>query len=125
MEDVYYDDDKVTDKGLNAYYDRLRSEGSLDAQAAVAGALKFRDFKKFVEGIPMIKTETLLIWGREDKWIPLRIGMMFKRDIKGSYLCVFNDCGHAPQEEFPVRTAHLISAFIANKPFEIYCDKNE
>lgn len=47
-----------------------------------------------------IKQPTLLIWGRADGLTPLaEYGERFKKEIKGSQLLVFEQCGHVPQVE--------------------------
>jgi pimeloyl-ACP methyl ester carboxylesterase len=47
-----------------------------------------------------IKQPTLIIWGRDDGLTPLKdYGERFKREIKGSELLVFEQCGHVPQVE--------------------------
>ncbi|HEX8174837.1 MAG TPA: alpha/beta hydrolase [Pyrinomonadaceae bacterium] len=47
-----------------------------------------------------IKQPTLIIWGRQDGLTPLReLGERFKREIAGSELIVFEECGHVPMVE--------------------------
>lgn len=47
-----------------------------------------------------IKQPTLIIWGRDDGLTPLaEYGDRFKREINGSQLLVFEQCGHAPMVE--------------------------
>ena len=38
--------------------------------------------------------------------------MRFKRDIAGSSIVVFDDLGHVPQEEDPVRTVAALKSFL-------------
>ncbi len=42
---------------------------------------------------------TLLIWGRQDKVVPLNAGQIYQRSIKDSKLTVFDQCGHRPEIE--------------------------
>jgi pimeloyl-ACP methyl ester carboxylesterase len=46
-----------------------------------------------------IKMPTLLIWGRQDRIIPLQLGESMQRAIPGAKLVVLDHCGHAPQLE--------------------------
>ncbi|HEX8747538.1 MAG TPA: alpha/beta hydrolase [Pyrinomonadaceae bacterium] len=47
-----------------------------------------------------IKQPTLIIWGRHDGLTPLKeFGERFKREIRGSELIVFDECGHVPMVE--------------------------
>lgn len=49
--------------------------------------------------VKTIKRPTLIIWGREDGLLPLTDGERFNKDIAGSKLVVFDQCGHVPNFE--------------------------
>lgn len=49
--------------------------------------------------VKTIKRPTLIIWGRQDGLVPLSEGERFNRDIAGSKLIVFEECGHVPNFE--------------------------
>jgi pimeloyl-ACP methyl ester carboxylesterase len=50
--------------------------------------------------LAVIKQPTLIVWGRDDGLTPLaEYGERFKREIPGSQLLVFEQCGHVPQVE--------------------------
>ena len=59
-----------------------------------------------------IKQETLIIWGRNDDWIPLKYGCRFNHDIKRSSLVVIPQCGHVPQDEKPDEVAQILYQFL-------------
>ena len=59
-----------------------------------------------------IRVPTLIIWGQEDKVVPLEGGRNFKRDIPDAELAIFPSCGHIPQEEEPLETRRLIQDFL-------------
>ena len=44
---------------------------------------------------------TLILWGRQDKIIPLEIGERLRQDIPNSRLEIIDKAGHIPQEEVP------------------------
>ena len=46
-----------------------------------------------------IKKPTLIIWGKQDGLLKLADGEQFKREIAGSELIVFDQCGHVPMVE--------------------------
>jgi pimeloyl-ACP methyl ester carboxylesterase len=116
LDEVFYDRDLVTKERVTAYFDRLRTENGLDAQVAVARTLNPDAFERFQKRIPEVNVPTLLIWGRDDRWVPLSIGQRFRKDIPGSVLVVLSRCGHIPQEERPEITARLVADFVAGKP---------
>ena len=53
------------------------------------------------------------MWGGRDRLIPPENAVRFHRDIAGSTLAMFDDLGHAPEEEAPARTV---------VPCSIFCD---
>jgi len=55
---------------------------------------------------------TLIIWGGRDRLIPPDDAERFHRDIAGSTLVVFDDLGHAPEEEDPARTVVAVKRFL-------------
>jgi 2-hydroxy-6-oxonona-2,4-dienedioate hydrolase len=46
-----------------------------------------------------LRRPTLVVWGREDKLIPLLFGRQFNQEIIGSRLVIIERCGHMPQVE--------------------------
>ncbi|HEV2764596.1 MAG TPA: alpha/beta fold hydrolase, partial [Pyrinomonadaceae bacterium] len=62
-----------------------------------------------------IKQPTLILWGREDRLTPLaREGERFKREIAGSQLVVFDNCGHVPQAECAADFNAALLKFLGN-----------
>ncbi|MEW6265865.1 MAG: alpha/beta hydrolase [Thermodesulfobacteriota bacterium] len=121
LSQVMHDQSRVTPPRVQAYFDRLRTEGGLEAQIAVSRALDAKAFESYIKRIPEIKVPTLLLWGREDKWIPLEtIGLRFQRELTNSTLAVLPGCGHIPQEEQPEKTSALILDFIEGRPIPDY-----
>jgi pimeloyl-ACP methyl ester carboxylesterase len=55
---------------------------------------------------------TLIVWGRRDPLIPVEHAMVAHRGIPGSRLEIFDDTGHFPQLERPIRFARLLMDFI-------------
>jgi pimeloyl-ACP methyl ester carboxylesterase len=62
--------------------------------------------------IPELKLPTLIIWGGRDRLIPPENAERFHRDIAGSTLAIFEDLGHAPEEEDPARTVVSVKQFL-------------
>lgn len=65
--------------------------------------------------LPNIKSETLLIWGNDDKDTPIPIGFSMKRLIPNSKLEIIPDAGHFSFLDQPNTAAILISEFITAK----------
>lgn len=61
-----------------------------------------------VQGLP-----TLLVWGREDKIVPVSAGQVYNRAIVGSELAVFDGCGHRPEIERSQEFIARVQSFLA------------
>lgn len=64
------------------------------------------------EKIASISAPTLIVWGREDKWIPLEAGQMLQKKINGAQLEILDEVAHMPQVEAPQKFMALIDGFI-------------
>jgi pimeloyl-ACP methyl ester carboxylesterase len=62
----------------------------------------------------LIKQPTLVLWGENDREVPFRVGELLHKNIAGSRLIVFRDCGHLPHEEFPLEFTGVISNFCSD-----------
>ena len=58
-----------------------------------------------------VKQPTLLVWGENDRVIPLRNGKRLYNSIPDSRLVVFKDCGHVPHEEYTDDFVKLVANF--------------
>ncbi len=109
LEKSFFDDSKVTDERVNAYYQPLKTQGG--QLSATRARAQFELFP-IEDRIPGIKVPTLIIWGAEDTLIPLEAGRKLNELISGSKLVIFEKCGHGPQEEMPERVLSEIAGFI-------------
>ena len=109
---AFYDAGKITDTRIDAYFNRLRTRGGINSQVAVATSFDQELILTYAGRLHDIKQETLIIWGRNDSWIPLKDGCRFNHDIKRSTLVVIPQCGHVPQEEKPDEVAQILYQFL-------------
>ncbi len=56
---------------------------------------------------------TLIIWGREDRVVPVECGELYRKAIAGSTLEIIDHCGHFPHLEKPAEFSRAISGFLA------------
>jgi len=61
-----------------------------------------------------LKQPTLVLWGREDKLIPLSFGEQFHREIVDSRLRIIDNCGHMPQLECPNEFSAAVLKFFSD-----------
>lgn len=113
LDEVYFDRTRISPQTRRAYYDRLRSDGALAAQTAIVSAVNAPGLRTLFERVPTIQLPTLILWGEQDRWVPLAVGQALQREIAGSQLVVLPRCGHLPQEEWPDQTTALFADFLA------------
>lgn len=82
------------------------SEGFLPAVAALTGY-------DLLDRLEDIHDPTLIVWGRDDLVVPASDSAGFAERISGSRLVVFDDCGHVPMAERPLRFNRLLAEFAA------------
>jgi 2-hydroxy-6-oxonona-2,4-dienedioate hydrolase len=61
-----------------------------------------------------IKAETLIVWGRNDRFVPVDTGYRLNAGILNSQLHVFNKCGHWAQWEHAERFNRLVLDFLTH-----------
>ncbi|MGH2691727.1 MAG: alpha/beta fold hydrolase [Actinomycetota bacterium] len=59
-----------------------------------------------------ITAPTLILWGREDRLVPVGLGHRLANTIRDSRLEVLPDVGHVPQFEYPEETRRLVLGFL-------------
>ncbi len=109
---AYYDPSKITDEQIAAYAGPIAAPGGKHALIETGRQLVPANFDKLVKRYKNITVPTLIIWGREDRIIPLKVGELLDRKIANSTLKIIEDCGHAPQEEKPEETVPLVLEFL-------------
>ena len=62
--------------------------------------------------LSQIKTKTLLIWGEEDKFVPVKLAYVFQKNIKNSELKILPKNGHSPHLGMPEKVSELVDEFI-------------
>lgn len=63
-----------------------------------------------------VQSPTLLVWGREDRVVPLDIGMRLLFGLKNAQLHVLGNCGHVPHQEYPGAFNRLALDFLEKAP---------
>jgi pimeloyl-ACP methyl ester carboxylesterase len=66
----------------------------------------------YADRIKELRVPTLIIWGGKDRLIPPVNAQRFHEDVAGSTLVIFDDMGHAPEEEDPARTVEAVKQFL-------------
>ncbi len=62
--------------------------------------------------LPRVANRTLVVWGREDRIVPVACGEQYRRLMPAARLAVLERCGHLPPIEQPDEFAHLVVGFL-------------
>ena len=90
---------------------RHRPLRAANTHRAIIRTVRRWDAERIERDAHLINRPTLLIWGDNDPEVPLRHGEQLARSIAGSRLIVFRNCGHLPQEEYPLGFTEVVSEF--------------
>jgi len=58
-----------------------------------------KQFPDFSPPLGEIRAQTLIVWGRNDRFVPMDAGLRLLAGINGSELHIYRDCGHWAQWE--------------------------
>jgi pimeloyl-ACP methyl ester carboxylesterase len=66
----------------------------------------------FPQALGAVRVPTLVVWGAEDRIIPVECGRLYADAIPGARLEVIDGCGHWPHYEKPDELAGVVSRFL-------------
>lgn len=101
LEQVYYDQSKITEEKIQMYYDLMLHKGN---RVATVQRFKQRVHSEF-EKLESVNCPTLILWGEHDNWIPVSHAYRFDSILPNSSLKIYDDAGHVPMEEISFETA--------------------
>lgn len=110
LRQVFHDGSRLTPERVDEYVAPALRPG---ASAALRSLLSSRDEMGVPGLIARIRTPTLILWGRHDRWIDVSQADLFLSAVPGSRKVVFEDCGHMPHEERPADVSRLLREFLS------------
>lgn len=112
LEEVMYDPSKVTHEQVDAYTLPFRMPGGIEAFISTLQNFDNNQIKNLSKKYSKISVPLLLIWGREDSWIPISTIDLFRKDFPKAEVLIIPQCGHIPQEECPEAVLDSIKKFL-------------
>jgi pimeloyl-ACP methyl ester carboxylesterase len=112
LRDSYYDRHKITDEQIAEYARPLGLPNGRYALLQTGKQAIPKNIDELTAQYPRINVPTLILWGLDDKIIPIEIGKMLHTAIPGSRLEFINHAGHVPQEETPAETICWMREFM-------------
>lgn len=99
----------VTDAAVDRYWELLRYPGNRRATLKRFGYA----YEPLTEAeIAAVTTPTLILWGEEDRLIPVAAGQWLARTMPNAQLVVYPDIGHLPHEEAVPETLASLTAWL-------------
>ena len=106
---TYFDPSKVTESDVDQYYAPVAQPAYSRALRAVLRQFHFDG----LEGrLDKIEAPTVVLWGEEDRWVPLGLGRALAAGITRSAFVSVPHAGHSVQEEAPDEVNHLVIRFL-------------
>ncbi|MBD2842371.1 alpha/beta fold hydrolase [Erythrobacter rubeus] len=100
----------VTESMVNRYWELLRYPGNRRATMRRFAT----EYDPLAEGeIAGITAPTLILWGTEDRLIPVEAGEWLDRTMPNSRLITYPNIGHLPQKEAPEATLADVREWLA------------
>jgi pimeloyl-ACP methyl ester carboxylesterase len=100
LEICFHDKRQITSDLVEAYRERLLVEGCEDAYYGLMAPLNLPEPEV---ALTDVQAPTLVVWGREDRLIPLPRAEAYVPQLPDARLVVLDDCGHMALEECPQR----------------------
>lgn len=112
VRNVYADQSRINEALIDRYHDLARRPGN---RQAFLDRMKINHAQSEAwRKIPSLQQPTLILWGAEDKLIPLSAAQRFHQDLPNDTLVILDDLGHVPMEEDSQRTVAAVKEFLEN-----------
>ncbi|AQG79714.1 alpha/beta fold hydrolase [Spirosoma montaniterrae] len=108
LKNVYADDSRVTPQLVDQYMDMALRTGNRRAFVSRMTAPPDSAWQR----IGQIRQPTLILWGQQDRLIPVQNAYRFQRDLPNDTLVIMPNAGHVPMEERPHESARIVRAFL-------------
>ncbi len=99
----------MTPAEIDRYWELLRYPATASRRSNASPGLSSGAARPNSRGSPR---RTLILWGREDRFIPVASAAYFARALPHSRTIIYDHVGHLPMEEVPDRSAADVAAFL-------------
>ncbi|MFG0400513.1 alpha/beta fold hydrolase [Pseudomonas sp. zjy_11] len=107
-----YDPSDLTEELFQTRLDNMLSRRDHLENFVASLAANPKQFPDFSARLGEIKAKTLVVWGRNDRFVPMDVGLRLIAGIANSELHVFNNCGHWAQWEHADTFNRLVLDFL-------------
>lgn len=111
LRQAYAKAERASKEELIRYYDMMLRSGNRQGGSQVLQFVRNR-LGFDTQCLKSIEIPTLLMWGEQDKWIPIRHTKNFQQALPHCQVITYDDCGHMPMEEKPELSAANAAKFL-------------
>ena len=104
---VVYEGMELSDEELRVRLEAATKPSHLEARRQSTGSAG-----NVLSELSKIQAKTLIVWGRDDRAVPLDVSLRFLWGIQDSRLHVFSRCSHWPQFEHAAEFNNLVKDFL-------------
>lgn len=115
LEALVFDRSTVTDELVQQRFEYATSEANIVAGSELSESLGRPETRRkmdFAADLYQISAPTLLVWGRDDRFVPMDAGLGLLKRLPDARLHAVSRCGHSVQLEHPEEFAQLVSMFL-------------
>ena len=111
MEAVFYDTSWLNEDALRKIFtDKLSVHDGYTVRSLLGNPMLATE--RLDDRLGKIKTPTLVVWGKQDKLLPMTSGERYASGIAGAKLVSFEKCGHVPPIEKTEAFVATVTAFL-------------
>ncbi|MGY2491772.1 alpha/beta fold hydrolase [Cupriavidus sp. CP313] len=107
-----FDPKALTPELIQSRYDNMMQHKEHLANFVTSMDANPRQFADLSSRLAEIQAQTLVTWGRDDRFVPLDSGLKLLWGLPNAELHVFNRCGHWAQWEHADKFNRLVTAFL-------------
>ena len=111
-----YDKNKLTDGYVEAVTRFHKVKGTTEVLLKVLRKQFWDTLSEEIHTLGKMGLPILIVWGRQDKSIPVKLAQEMHRFLKGSRLEIIDQAGHCPNDEQPEVFNRLAIQFLLSKP---------
>ena len=108
LKQTYVDASKITENLISRYYDLISRPENLLAFGHIVSGRAIDHTAK----LQHIAAPTLILWGKQDAWIPVQNAYRFRIAIPQADMILYDHLGHIAAEEDPTTIVQDIIQFI-------------
>lgn len=107
-----YDSSSLTDELLQQRLDNILARQDHLDNFVKSSEINPRQFPDFGARLASITAPTLILWGRDDRFVPMDVALRLVSHIPNAEMHLFNRCGHWVQWEYKDRFNELVLGFL-------------